>query len=554
MEFRKVYLFALFCFVLSSCHRQYTNTPILLRADALLNSKPDSAQKLLLSILHPQKLSKADYAAWCLLYTHSQYKLYQNIRSDSIIRVAVKYYDNSNLYKQSGSAHYLSGCVFQLKNNNKAAMLEYKKADDAFKNTTENDLIGLVKFKIGYIFMQDEFYSQSIIFFKKSLKYFIRSNNIKYQAYAYREISDMYVRLNYPVKSIMFYSNKALRLSIQSGDSLNYYSILAQQGELLLNSDYSLSKDYLLKGYQHFPSLRPNYATLIALDYTMLSKFDSAKFYLQISFADTLELKYRIRKYLAGAYVAKNEGNQKLAFDYVIRAYNDRDSVFNQIMRSQLYKIDKQYDLTQKEKENAELKIANRNNIILITMLVIGVLILLIIALLINSRYKKRQAEHAFEKQLIEYELKAKNKLNEQKRELLMSKLQNRIENTLHFNRLKTGLLKHEKQDAFMDEITKQSVISEKEWEYYIDELNRLFDGKLISLSDRYEDLSQSDLIVIALIYLKVDITDCCSLLDMTINTMYVRRKRIKKHIGIDKEIDLLKWVIQYFDLKPSFE
>ena len=61
----------------------------MLTAALLLDTKPDSAQKLLLSIPYPSQLSKADYAAWCLLYTHSQYRLYQDIKSDRLISTAV---------------------------------------------------------------------------------------------------------------------------------------------------------------------------------------------------------------------------------------------------------------------------------------------------------------------------------------------------------------------------------------------------------------------------------------------------------------------------------
>jgi len=126
---------------------------------------------------------------------------------------------------------------------------------------------------------------------------------------------------------------------------------------------------------------------------------------------------------------------------------------------------------------------------------------------------------------------------------LLLAKLKNRIENTLIFNQLKTGYLKEGKKDDFIHEITKQSVISEKERQFYIDEVDSLFYKKIKGLKDKINELTSSDLIVISLMCLEIDITDCCSLLDMNINTMYVRRKRIKKHIGLSKEDDLEDWI-----------
>jgi len=137
----------------------------------------------------------------------------------------------------------------------------------------------------------------------------------------------------------------------------------------------------------------------------------------------------------------------------------------------------------------------------------------------------------------------AKSTKNEQKRQLLLTKLQSRVENTLRFNLLKNELIKQDKQEVFMAEITKQAVITEKEWTYYIDEVNQLYEGEINNLQVQHADLTQSDLIVMALICLNVDVSDCCNLLNMTKNTMYKRRTTIKKRIGIDQDIDLEEWL-----------
>jgi hypothetical protein len=62
-----------------SCQPHYTKNETLLRAEVLLSSHPDSASRTLTSIVQPEKLNNADYAAWCLLYTYAQNKLHQEI-------------------------------------------------------------------------------------------------------------------------------------------------------------------------------------------------------------------------------------------------------------------------------------------------------------------------------------------------------------------------------------------------------------------------------------------------------------------------------------------
>jgi len=552
MKYIKFYLCALCCLCLSACEQHYTNNSIILKAEALLNSKPESAQKLLLTIVQPEKLSDADYAAWCLVYTHTQYKLFQDIKSNHNICKAINYYENSKLYKQSGTAYYLRGCIYQLNFNNKEALLDYKKADVLLNETNEEDLKGLVEYKIGYIYTQEGIFIQSINYYKKALTHFRYSKNIKYQTFTYREISNMYVQLHYPFDSIMYYSDLALKLSKEAGDSINYYSTLGLQGEILLYKNYRRSKESLLKAYRFFPSNQLNYAPFISLTYSKLNKPDSARYYMNISLKDTLNKNTKLTTLIAGAYVALNSGLFQQSFKYLEKAYNLRDTIFQQNVRSELFRIDKQYDLAQKEKENTALKIANRNKIIWITLLIIGILFIVTIALIINNRHKIKQVEQSIEKQSMEYKIKIKQSENYQKRELLVSKLQTRIENTLQFNRLKTKILQQEKLDVLIAEMTKQSTFAENELKNYIDEVNLLFNGIIISLKEKYTDLTQSDLIVIALICMKVDVSDCCNLLDMSKNTIYTRRKTIKKRIGLEKEIDLEDWLIQYSERQPS--
>lgn len=546
MSYKKISRIGLLCFFLLSCKPHYTVNNTILRAEALLNTAPDSAFRLLISISDPGKLSKADYAAWCLYYTYVQYKLYRDIKSDSIIRIAVNYYDNSDMPKYSGTAYYLWGCVLLINQHNIEAIEAFKRADDILKTTNEHDLKGLINFNLGVIYIQEELNTQALDNFKKSLTCFRRSNDKRYQAYAYRAISNVYLQLNYPFDSIEYYTGLAIRLSKETGDSANYYNNLSHLGELLYNRNCTRSKDLLLQGYQHLPSKKAELATFLSIIYSSLNRLDSANYYLRVSLADTtLNDKSKVLKLLARAYLAREKENHKQASEYFEKAYLKRDSVFQQSIRSQLYRIDKQYDLSKKEKENATLKIANRNNAIWIALLLIVVLSTLIILLLINIRYKKKQIIDEMEKHRLELEIKTKQIENDQKRELLLSKLQNKIENSVRFNLLNNGLSQQNKQEAFIEEITKQSVISEKEMKYYIDEANKLFDGRLNKLAEANPLLTLNDLIVITLICLQVDIFDSCTLLNISQNTMYMRRKRIKKHLGLADNDGMEKWVKQ---------
>ena len=546
------YIGSVFLILLSifffSCQPEYTKNKTILHAETIMLAHPDSALRLLQSIPHPENLSKADYAAWCLQYSYTLSKLNQDITSESIIRVAVNYYENSKLSKQSGTANYLLGRILLNNNKNKEAMNTFKKAEYKLESTELNDLKGLVDFEIGYLYKPDETFSESLIYFKKSLNYFISTKNIKYQAYAYHEISDIYYQLNYPFEKVMHLSNRALKLSKQSGDSLNYYSILGQQGELLFDKNYARAKEYLLKAYRYFPLLRPNYASLLSYTYILLNKPDSANYYVRIAKKDTTQTKYNVGRYFTEAYVAEYEGDKDKAFSLYEKAYSMRNKFFKQSMISQMHTIDKQFDVTKSESEKAALKIKNKNYIILIGLLIIMVLFVLIIFLIVYNLNKKKQVEVMMEKQVLKNSLEVKNTENNLKKELLLSKLTLRMENTLQLNRLKMGLSRQVKLDDFIKELSVQSTVSQEDWNFYIQEVDHIFDKKISGLSVSYPQLTSSDIKVITLICLRMDISDCCNLLNMSKDTMYHRRGIIKKRLGLDNKVDLEKWVWEFIE------
>jgi len=546
----KILLFAFFCLLLSACDSRYTDNPTLLKAESLLNEHPDSAYKLLSGITNPQQLPKPDYAAWCLHYTHARYKLYMDIKSDSLIKVAVDYYTSSKFKKQSGTAYYLLGCVSELLHRKEQAMLAYKQAVVTLNGTKEYDIIGLATINMGYIYEQDNNYYEANPCFRKSLKFFKLSGNKKYQISSSLETSKILLQLDYPLDSVLYYSNKALKLAKDINDSTLSYTIISLQGEIFYKKDKRFAVNSLVLGFNHCPELQTSNASFLTYIYSELNKPDSAAYYLGIANQKKEERELEILKELASAGVYENRNNFKQAYHSLENAFINQDSVFQNKIKSQLYRIDKQFDLTEKEKENAELKIANRTKIICISALIILILTILVISQRVNMLHKKKEATLEKEQQRLEFELREKELENQTKRKLLLSKLQQKIEIALRFRKLQQGAITPQKQEEFIDQLTNQIILAENEWQYYIDETNILFNNGIGSLQNRYRELTSADIIVIVLISLGITITDCCHLLNSSKETMYTRRKRIKRRLEIETDIELEDWIVGYLN-KP---
>ena len=114
------------------------------------------------------------------------------------------------------------------------------------------------------------------------------------------------------------------------------------------------------------------------------------------------------------------------------------------------------------------------------------------------------------------------------------------------FNRLNKSIMAQGKREEFIEEISKQSTLSEKDWADFVKEVDNLFDSKISELKNEFNNLTDADCIVISLICLKINIPDSCLLLDMNKNTLYNRRKTIKLRLNLDADRDLDKWIVDY--------
>lgn len=545
---KKLHLFLLLSvsLLLFSCQRNDTSNKQLLHAESILFEHPDSAYQLLDKVNLTELTDRADYAAWCLLYTHAQYKTNRAIDSDSLLKIAKAFYAANDYPVKEGTVYYLYGCLAEINNHRDTAMKWYKEADHLLNKTKAYDLTGLVNYNIAFICTPDAHFETALCYLNKARGYFNKSGNKKFQAYVFRDIGNILFKTDAPIDSVLYYLNHASQYALAAGDSLNNLSINAIKGEVLFNTCPVESKNMILQYLRKQPEEQARYTAYMACIYSELNQPDSAKYYFERCKNNLSTTKQRFLYNIAGISIEKENNNLQKAFNHLTDAYYQRDSLFKKSIESNIYTIDKQFDYIQKEKENLILKISNRNKIIYIFSLTTALLTIAFLLCITISCHRKKLLTKEFEKQKLENNLKALKEIHESKKQILLNKLQNRTQNTLNIKRLEMGLIDKNKIEEFRDKITKQSIISELDWKEYIHEANQFLDGKISVLAARFPALKENDIRIVTLICLKLDITDCCTLLDTQKNTLYHRRVLIKERLGLEKNTDLDQWLSEY--------
>ena len=143
--------------LLSSCTIRQDYNQQLLKADSLMQLRPDSALNILKSI-SPKKLStRADNAYYALLLTQAQDKNFVVQKDDSLIQIAVHYYDSIGDTKMQAKAHYYWGCVYRDMNQQAEAIREFFIAAPLTEKSKEKRQLGLIYNNIGCIYNIQEF-------------------------------------------------------------------------------------------------------------------------------------------------------------------------------------------------------------------------------------------------------------------------------------------------------------------------------------------------------------------------------------------------------------
>ncbi len=535
-----VFWLALFFVMLSlgSCVKRKSTNESIVRIEKVMPDHPDSAFVWLDSLSRLKSLRPVDVAAHQLLTAYALF-----LSEDSAVKVepalnALNYYKGSGLLREEGLSYFLYGHALLENGEIDQGVIHMKRSISSLVNTNEYNLLGLANYYIGYNYSLDAVYQKALSRLKLAVIYFRHARERVNEAYAYREIANAFDLGRYPVDSALIYFDKAKSLLLQEKDTSGYYDVHFYRAITLLNRTkrFSEAKTDILQVYRYFNN-DSYYHNKLSFAYARCGQADSAMYYYQLSKQDTVNIYSKMAVNTAGAYAYMASGDYKNAMDAFLKYDINKTKVFDEAQKNQLYRIDKGYDLSEKEKENSALRVRQRNMVMQFGLLTIVVLILVISFLITLFRRKREQAKYREERIKLLASM-------ERKRLVVHAKIQTRMEAALRLSKLDAKYrLGVSDPKSFLDEILSYSVLRESEWMDYFDEIDMVCNNHISGLAAEFPALTNADKIVIALTSMKIDITDSCSILGMNKNTMYRRRNTIKERLKLDKTVDFEVWI-----------
>lgn len=375
---------------LSACHGRGNETTLLHRAESLMQEFPDSALSILTSIPHPEKLYGSNRADYALFLTHAKIKLRLHHSSDSLIRIAVDYYDKRWNDERKMQAYYYRGCVYRSMRCMDLAVKDFLHALKVIPKKSEYLYLGAIYERLAGCYEEQNLYEDAMRAFHKAHEIYIKQKNNAGLFYALRGVGYIYM-LQHQLDSALIYYHKALDMAETIGKDYYKSVVLSELGGL-----YN-EKGEFQKAIQHISasiSFAPEGTNLFS-EYLRkgsilrnIHEIDSARFYLNLSKSSPYIFN------IGGSYgelykLEKEEKNYPAALAAVDSFIYYLDSIYDATKEIETARLVDQYEI-----ELYRQKLAGRYKIE-----VLSLLLLFIVGGVIYQWIEKRQRNKYLELQ-----------------------------------------------------------------------------------------------------------------------------------------------------------
>lgn len=377
--------------------------PELSYAESLMQRCPDKALAVLDSMEVPSPSDKFQYATWCLLTIQARDKNFVKHTSDSLINVALDYFEKQDNPVRKATALYYEGRVNHDMNNAEEATGYYLQARDVAMKTEDYRLLYLINSQLGTLYAYRDLADLALEAYKNAHNYAIQLKDSECISNSYSYLGRIATLENDLPRGVNCYK-KAIEVAEQSESlkalTLAYgeISIVYHAMSMLDSSLYYLKKSQEIKEeYYNSSDLSPMYLG-IGETYYHMGQTDSAYYYLEKAL-NTANLYTKHDVTLTLYNLCRDLGKYEDAIKYNEHYWIYKDSVDNINRSADIAEIQAKYDRE---------KLLNINNRLENTVLWIVIACLLIIGTIIivyNRQLRKKEKTNRENKELLQRRL-----------------------------------------------------------------------------------------------------------------------------------------------------
>lgn len=407
----RAFYMLLFTFSLYGCNVEMFQkvNETLYQAENYMEEYPDSALSLLQHISHPEDLKGKAQADYALFYSQACDKNRISITNDSLIRIAVRYYEDKDEDLNAAKSYFYLGCVYRNANQDAMAIKAYLKALDKMPKGKPHKLWMQIYFNLGERYLYQNLYGSSMEMFQKCLGASKELKDSSLLFFPYRSIANVYLLTEKSDSALISYQ-KALDISRLIHNDYWEAAILDDMSNTYLyRKDTLKAEQFIMASIEKEKSASSLYLRSKFLFYR--NQLDSAKQLLLVG-CQSHSLYVKTNCYNLLYEIEKKQQNHSSAYVYndSFNLYRDSIEILKQHQEIQNLHIKHTIELQKREEKRRE------ENIYWIICFIL--VVLLSCSLCFYLYLKKRYKEYLLRKRVL-----ALNDQNQTIRNYLESKL-----------------------------------------------------------------------------------------------------------------------------------
>ena len=508
---------------LSSCSSPSVKNQLLLCADSLMETYPDSALSILESITYPQKMPRADRALYALLLTQARHKNYIALEDDSLIKTAVDYYGDKKKSLRAAKAHYYWGAIYSEKGYASFAVEEYLTAIRLMP--VRNEFLAMIYDNLAECYEEDRLYNVAIENYRAAYQILKGKDE---QTYPMRGIARVFLLQN-EKDSALYYYQQALDCALADQDSsligALYHDLAMVYSEKkdYIQADKFVSKAILLQGQDAINTCLSKAQIMLNLN-----KLDSASYFFSKNM-DELDIYGKAVCYDGMYQIAKRKGEWKTATENMDAYKILYDSM--QIMTDN-EELNRLMDKHQLEEHKRLLSEHTRTLIFSLITAFSSLMIICVFCFMWNDRKRKKHyiaLQHELTQKRVDTMLLKEEEVSESNKEHIDKK---RSELTEQQIQLCISVLKttdcYDQLEALERATPKQLLVMRSLRKEIRSDISNAFVDVMMNLKERYPALTGDDVFFCVLSLLCCSKTVVKELMDATSDALKTRKNRIK--------------------------
>lgn len=508
---------------LSSCSSPSVKNQLLLCADSLMETYPDSALSILESITYPQKMPRADRALYALLLTQARHKNYIALEDDSLIKTVVDYYGDKKKSLRAAKAHYYWGAIYSEKGYASFAVEEYLTAIRLMP--VRNEFLAMIYDNLAECYEEDRLYNVAIENYRAAYQILKGKDE---QTYPMRGIARVFLLQN-EKDSALYYYQQALDCALADQDSsligALYHDLAMVYSEKkdYIQADKFVSKAILLQGQDAINTCLSKAQIMLNLN-----KLDSASYFFSKNM-DELDIYGKAVCYDGMYQIAKRKGEWKTATENMDAYKILYDSM--QIMTDN-EELNRLMDKHQLEEHKRLLSEHTRTLIFSLITAFSSLMIICVFCFMWNDRKRKKHyiaLQHELTQKRVDTMLLKEEELSESNKEHIDKK---RSELTEQQIQLCISVLKttdcYDQLEALERATPKQLLVMRSLRKEIRSDISNAFVDVMMNLKERYPALTGDDVFFCVLSLLCCSKTVVMELMDATSDALKTRKNRIK--------------------------